>query len=83
MTRESLYVGFRVAARGSLICGSEPQVRYSPDDFILLNWRTDTIHLEVRVRDDGMINWYCTRDGTATGNEGWSRFDPSRPPWRL
>lgn len=55
-----------------------------PDDWVELKWAVDDEKMEIRVRPDGKINWYCACFGDGSGNEGWSTFDVNSQygnPW--
>jgi hypothetical protein len=75
MTEAAVRVALRIAARGSILYGSEPSPGVDGQGNITLVWHFPP--MEVRVRDDGFVNWYCN----GQGNEGWSAYNAARPPW--
>lgn len=82
MTRTSLKRASLLASEGTLIYGTEPTVGCDGEGNITLLWVARGVRMEMRVRDDGKINWYRVDENRATGNEGWSRHSPLNMPWR-
>ena len=57
---------------------------HSQEDYISISWNLPEEKMEVRVRQDGKINWYYQRPDRCGGNEGWSSYRPALPsltPW--
>lgn len=75
-----------VAEAGIKHYGTFPDVNlfHVPDGWVALKWALDDEKMEIRVRNDGKINWYCTCFGDGSGNEGWSTYEPGSrwgDPW--
>lgn len=74
----------KIVREGTLRYGSEPllEERSGWNDLL---WNLPHERMEIRVRDDGKINWYRTSSDRSTGNEGWSRYVPGSrfgDPWK-
>lgn len=75
-----------IAEAGIKHYGTFPDVNlfHVPDGWVVLKWACDDEKMEIRVRTDGKINWYCSCFGDGSGNEGWSTFDVNSQfgnPW--
>ena len=55
-----------------------PTCTTNPEELIL-TWR-EPFALEIRIREDGRINWYRVADGVCSGSEGWVRYQEGRNP---
>jgi len=75
-----------IADAGIAYYGFLPEISLHdvPNGIVSLTWARPAEKMEIRVRVDGLINWYCACEIDASGNEGWSRFEPDHPnrsPW--
>jgi len=85
LTPEVLGIALAISQAGILKFGEYPTMTAN-QDWLVLTWQRP-FALEVRIREDGMINWYRVAHGMSSGTEGWVRYqegrNPMSDPWMI
>lgn len=80
LTPEILGTALSISQVGVLKFGEYPTASVDKHEgWLVLTWRRP-YELEIRIREDGMINWYRTASGVSSGTEGWVRYQEGRNP---
>lgn len=80
VTPEILGTALSIAQVAVLKFGEYPTASVDPNElWLVLTWRLP-FYLQVRIRQDGLINWYRSVHGVDSGTEGWVRYQEGRNP---